>query len=201
MPRRTFTGGSQCDLSRWWHLDARRLETKAGFAMFHTKTVESMDRTGLNSEANDVPTERSTSHWARPSNDVFGATLRVRTGRRLFVSAELSRGINGTNTSLTASTPGRFILTSRTLLVDSAPFDGQSVDAGTQNRRISQGKHHANNRIRHRREYAPHAFADRHRPGHARVSQGPIGVALPFGPWEFDLRRFCRWPLFSMGSC
>jgi hypothetical protein len=143
--------------------DSRR---RAGFAMFRTKTVESLDRTVLISATNDGPTEPSTSRWAPPTSDAF-ENPRVPTRRRLFDIAALSRGRNGTNTSLIAWTPGRFIPTPRTLLVDSAPFDAKSVDAGTQKRRIAQCEHHANNHIRVRREYARHAFADRHPHGHA----------------------------------
>lgn len=143
--------------------DSRR---RAGFAMLRINTVESLDRTAPISATNDGRTERSTSRGAPPTSDAFEIP-RLRTRRSLFDIAAHSPGINRTSTSLIAWTRSRFIPTPRTLLVDSAPFDGKSVDAGTQNRWISQCEHHANIHICVRREYALPAFADRHPHGHA----------------------------------
>jgi hypothetical protein len=44
-------------------------------------------------------------------------------------------------------------------------------------------------------------FFGRSHDGQSRVSQGPRGVALPIGPWEFRFGRFRHCPSFHTGSC
>jgi len=49
--------------------------------------------------------------------------------------------------------------------------------------------------------FAPINFFGGPRDSQSLLSQGPSGVALPIGPWEFRCRRFHHCTSFHTGSC
>jgi len=148
-----------------------------------------VDRAGCAPLANHDHAATPTPRASRDYRDPMACEHRSHTLRTAFTKSGPVRRFYGSREVRVAEL-GSLLYAGRTVGANALAGDETCTDEGIPRRRTSKCEYHSANHSGGVREPAVINFGGCNDHSHVRVSQGPCGVALSIGPWEFGFRRF-----------